>query len=77
MAKYKTTNGILTGFVSGVGEIVNGVIEAPDNWRHGSNYEKIVAQPKAAPAAPAASTTPVAPAPNSTTETQTKIEEAK
>lgn len=63
MTKYKTTNGVQTGFVPGVGEIVDGIIEAPENWQHGANFEKVVETPKqeqptVALAAPAASPAP-------------------
>lgn len=58
MTKYKSTNGVQTGFVPGVGEIVNGVIEAPENWQHNNLFEKVVEQPKVAPAVPTASPTP-------------------
>lgn len=51
MAKWKTKNGVQTGFVPGVGEIVNGEIEASENW-NAPNFEKVTSQIQAAPAAP-------------------------
>jgi hypothetical protein len=59
MALYKTKNGMLTGSVPGVGEIVDGLIEGPDNLE-GPNLVK-VDQPQVAPAAPVASPQPTAP----------------
>lgn len=73
MALYKTKNGQQTGSVSGVGEIVNGMLHGPDGLE-GSNLELIkttaqeeketqanLDQPQDAPAAPAASNPPANP----------------
>lgn len=57
MTLYKTKNGQMTGFVPGVGEIVDGKIESPVKLE--GNFEKVTEAPQTpAPAAPVASPTP-------------------
>lgn len=80
MATYRTLNGQQIGFVPGVGEIVAGQIEAPENWQHNSNFEKVVPavapQQPSAPAAPSVSNPavpPVSPAAD-TQNTNTNVE---
>lgn len=53
MATYKTKNGQMTGFVPGVGEIVDGKIEGPDNLES-ANLEKVESQTQVASPAPVA-----------------------
>lgn len=65
---YKTKNGMQDGFVPGVGAIVNGMIEGPDNLES-PNLVKVdqpqIAASQTAPAAPVASPQPTpAPATN-------------
>lgn len=60
MTLYKTKNGQQTGVVPGVGEIVNGKIEGPDNLES-ANLVKVETQasaPVAPPASPPAPQTP-------------------
>jgi hypothetical protein len=62
---YKTKDGTQSGFVVGVGQIVDGKIEVPDGVIiENANLVKVEDQPQTAPAAPVASNTPVNPMQN-------------
>jgi hypothetical protein len=66
MATYKTKNGQLTGFVPGVGEIVDGLIHNAPEGLESANLVRVEEEPaKAAPVAPAPAAAPV-PAPTPT-----------
>lgn len=79
MTTYKTKDGSKTGFVPGVGEIVDGKLTVPDGMTiENANLEIVEDQPSpTAPAAPVASN-PVPPAqaanPIPPTQTQTNQE---
>lgn len=69
---YKTTNGQLTGFVPGVGAIVDGKIET-DQVLESSNLQAVEAAVPVAPAVPVVSSNPVATSePVQTTNTEVK-----
>lgn len=78
MVKFKTTNGVMTGFVPGVGDIVNGIIDAPYNWAHSSNFERVEADPPTNPpqTTPAAVPNPPTNPPQNSEQTTNKTETA-
>lgn len=62
---YKTKDGTQTGFVPGVGEIVNGLLTVPDGIViENANLEKIEPEKLEEPSQPQASAAPAAPAPS-------------
>jgi len=62
---YRTKNKIQTGFVPGVGEIVNGLLTVPDGIViENANLEKIEPEKVEEPSLPQASAAPAAPAPS-------------